>query len=235
MSRRILGALPVVIGVAAAVAACGSQASTAPPATSHTTRPATSHTASAPVAVPAGYRRVGGSAQGISIAIPTSWVAIDLAKETMQQAAKAVQIKGVSSSALLQAMEQLQKLHAIVVYDLRSVTAGPSHFATNLNAYCTPSGVNNTGSSGVPIIKQEAVSQLQQAGAQHFTQQDVTIGGVPGVQTSYQLSSGSGTIYATQLEVLPAQDKACYVTLTGTKGQFPTADMEVFASTAQFP
>lgn len=235
MRSKILGVLPVAIGVAVAVSACSSPASTARPAPSHPARPAASPTTAAAAAVPAGFRRVGGAAQGISIVVPASWVAIDLAKQSIQQGAKAIQIKGVSSSTLIQDMEQLQKFHAVEVFDIQAVTSGASHFATNMSAYCSSSGVNNTGSSGIPLMKQSIAGQLNQVGAKNLTQQDVTIGGVPGVQTSYQLSSATGTIFGTQLEVLPAPNRACFATLTGTAGQFPVADMKIVAATAQFP
>jgi hypothetical protein len=35
--------------------------------------------------------------------------------------------------------------------------------------------------------------------------------------------------------VLPAPDKACFVTLSGSEGQFPAADMRVISAAAQFP
>ena len=69
--------------------------------------------------------------------------------------------------------------------------------------------------------------------ATHITQKDLEIGGVPGVETSYDLTaSGVGTISASQLEVLPAPNKICEVTVSG--GSQGTV-ISVAAATAQFP
>jgi hypothetical protein len=59
---------------------------------------------------------------------------------------------------------------------------------------------------------------------------------VPGVETPYQLhSSGAGTIYGSQLEVLPKPDKACFVTVTDGEGQSAGDVLIVAAATVQFP
>jgi hypothetical protein len=62
------------------------------------------------------------------------------------------------------------------------------------------------------------------------------IGGVPGLDTSYQVySSSQGTIYGSQLEVLPAPDKICFVTVTDGKGESDGSVVSTAAATAQFP
>jgi hypothetical protein len=188
---------------------------------------------SSPPTVPAGYTRVGGTAQGISLAAPSSWVAVDLANETLQSAAKKLNLHGISASALVQDMETLQKAHGVFVMDVKAVVDGQQQFAPNLNAYCSVSGVSDAGAAGVPFMKTLAAAEFEKLGATHITQQDIQIGGVPGVETSYQLSSSSaGTVYASQLEVLPKPDKVCEVTVTGEKqGNV----VRTAAATAQFP
>jgi len=52
------------------------------------------------------------------------------------------------------AAEVLQKLHAILVYDAESATAGdPGHFVPNFDAACGPSGTADVGAAGIPVIK----------------------------------------------------------------------------------
>jgi hypothetical protein len=186
--------------------------------------------------VPAGYTRVGGAAQGISIAAPASWVAVDLSKEAINSAASKLGVSGISSATLIQDMQSLQKLHAVFVADVKSGVNSLHHFAPNLNAYCTVSGVTDSGAAGVPLLKTGAAADFEKTGATHVTQQELPIGGVPGVETSYQLSTtSSGTLYGSQLEVLPAADKACFVTLTVSQGQSADGILSVAAATAQFP
>jgi hypothetical protein len=177
---------------------------------------------------------VGGAGQGISFAVPGAWAAVDLAKETVNQAAAKIGLRGVSQAQLIQDMQSLQKLHALFIVDIRSAVV--QHFATNLNAYCVSSGLNDTGSAGVPVLRQETLAEFQQLHAEHIAQKDVSIGGVPGVETSYNLSSsGAGTLAAAQLEVLPKPDRACFVTLTSTRGHLPAGVIPAVEATARFP
>jgi hypothetical protein len=236
-------AVPVVIGIGLAVTACSSAPGTVKPAVSATHSasatasgsPAASPSGSSSAAsVPAGYTRVGGAAQGISIAAPTSWVAINLAKQSIQSAANSADLKGISSAELVQDMTSLQKLHGIIVFDVASAVDG--HFARNLNAYCSTSGVTEVGAAGVPQVKEEAAAEFKNLDATNITQRELEIGAVPGVDTSYQVhSSTQGTIYGSQLEVLPAPDKICFVTVTVGEGESEGNVASTAAATAQFP
>jgi hypothetical protein len=59
---------------------------------------------------------------------------------------------------------------------------------------------------------------------------------VPGVETSYQdHSSSEGTVYGSQLEVMPGPDKICIVTVTFGRGQSESDVVSTAAATAQFP
>jgi hypothetical protein len=248
MRFSALTASAVAIGLAATVAACSSGGHTtasanSPQAGTGSASPGAAGPASAVPAsaspastgVPAGYQRVGGSAQGISIAVPRSWAAVDLAKESVRQASARLGLNGANDASVVQAMESLQKLHGLFVVDLRPGVIAASRFATNLNAYCINSNLPDSGSAGVPILRQEALTEFQQLHAGHITQKDIRIGGVPGVQTSYTLSSaGPGTLEAAQLEVLPKPNKGCFVTLTAARGQFPRSLLPVVAATAVF-
>ena len=239
--RRL--AVPVVIGIGVAATACSGAPGTVKPAVSAThsasatasgSPAASSAGSSSAVAVPAGYTRVGGAAQGISIAAPTSWVAINLAKQSIQSAAKSADLKGISSAELVQDMTSLQKLHGIIVFDVAS--AVDDHFARNLNAYCSTSGVTEVGAAGVPLVKEEAAAEFKNLDSTNITQRELEIGGVPGVDTSYQVhSSTEGTIYGSQLEVLPASDKICFVTVTVGQGESDGNVITTAAATAQFP
>lgn len=185
--------------------------------------------------VPSGYKRVGGTAQGISVAVPNAWAEINPAKQTMENAAKQLNLPAASASTLVQEAESLVKLHAIIAIDVASAVKSPDHFTRNINAYCVTSGIDDTGSAGVPFLQQAAKAQFSTI-ASNVTQRKVEIGGVPGVETSYQLSTKSGTeIGAAQLEVLPKPDKACFVTLTFGSPQNEGNYLSVAAATAQFP
>lgn len=247
MRIRVVGlALPAVIGMTAAVTSCGSAPATVQPAAPATPSasgsavsgsPAASLAASSsPAPLPAGYTRIGGAAQGVSVAAPASWAVVDPAKESIKNAASKLDLKGISAGTLVQDLQTMQKLHGVMVVDAKSAVDDPSHFARNLNAYCSTSGVTDTGSAGVQLLRTGAAAEFQQMGATNVTQKDIEVGGVPGLETSYQLNSPNmGTLYGSQLEVLPKANDACFVTLSVDAREPAGNILSVAAATAQFP
>jgi hypothetical protein len=152
----------------------------------------------------------------------------------MQQAIKKIGLHGANQATLTQDLQALQKLHAVYAVDTASIASSPGNFATNVNAYCTNSGVSTSGAAGVSILRQSAETELRQLGAQNLSQTDEEIGGIPGVRTSYTLStSAAGTLHASQLEVLPAPSRACFVTLTAA-GPLPTAVLTQIAPSVRY-
>lgn len=238
-------AVPVVIGIGMAVTSCSSAPATVKPAASVTpsasatvsSSPTASPSASSSaVAVPAGYSRIGGATQGISLAAPASWVAVDPTAQSIESAASKTSLNGIPAATLKQDIASVEKLHGVIVFDVKSAVDSPHHFADNLSAYCAASDVNNVGAAGVPLLKSATAAEFAQVKATHLTQRQIEVGGVPGVESSYQLSSSTeGTLYGTQLEVLPAQNKICFVTVTVGQGDSDASVVSTAAATAQFP
>jgi hypothetical protein len=243
----VLSAAVAAIGLAALASACGSSASS-------TFQPASAPTASAPAGAsaaaspstvpegsalppggtPAGYQRIGGPVQGLTVAVPSSWVTVNLGVQTLREAIKKMGLQGADQATLAQTLQALQKLHAVYAVDESSAASSPGNFRANVNAYCISSGLTDSGSTSVPLVRRLAVTELQRLGAQNITQQDVEIGGIPGVQTSYTLStSAAGTLHAAQLEVLPKPERACFVTLTAA-GPLPSAVLTVLAPSVRY-
>ena len=216
------------VGASATGAATGGASTAASPA-------ASTGAATTAAAIPTGYQRVGGSASGISLAVPHSWVSVNLAKQSLESAASKLDLPGINGSTIVQDMQSLQKDHAVFAFDIASAASNPNHYVRNLNAYCLPSGITDTGTAGVPFLAQATKSELSTV-ASGITQHDVVIGGVPGLETSYKLDSGSGAdVQGAQLEVLPKPDVICTVTLSFSSHQTAGNYLAVAAATAQFP
>lgn len=250
MHKRVAGlALPVVIGIGVAVTSCSSTPGTAKPAVSATRSasgaalsgsPTASPAApSSPGSVPAGYTRVGGAAQGISVAAPASWFAVNLAKETPESAESAARnagLSGINATTLFQELESLQKAHGVAAIDVKSAVDSPRHYPRNLNAYCEASGTTDVGAAAVPLIKPLLAAANKKGGATNITLKDLQIGGVPGVEASYQIrSSDYGTLYGWEFVVLPKPDKVCYVDVYVGGGESEGNVPSTAAATAQFP
>lgn len=240
MNKRITGMTVPVLITAALAAACSSQPALSP-APARTARPAARAAAITPApapqaGIPAGYARDGGPAQGISVAAPSSWTAFDLSRQSIAQAARRTGLTGVSADALIASMRALQRLHAVMIADTAWAAAHPDRFVPNLNAYCVLSGLASTGAAGIPLVRTTAAAQLTRLGATRITQRQVLIGDVPGIQTSYQLTTHHGQIiYASQLEVLPAPGKACFVTVSAGTPRTPASVLAVAGATARYP
>ena len=243
MRIKVVGlALPVVIGMVMAVAACGGAPATASAVVSATrsasgspsdgsaASPAASSSASA---VPAGYRRVGGATQGISVAVPAAWVAVNQTAANVARAPGKLGLVGWSASELVQALQTLQAWHGILIYDVKYALANPQKFVPNLNAYCHASGIPE---AGIVIPLSVLTPEYEKLGATHMSEKDLTIGGVPGAEISYQLNTTKvGTIHAAQLVVLPKPGDACFVGVDVGEGVSAGDILSTAAATAQFP
>lgn len=126
----------------------------------------------------AGYHRIGGTAQGVSLAVPDSWVSVNFAQQTLQQAVRQLSLHGVSATSVAGAMRVLIKLRAVYAIDAKSMIASPEH-VTNISAYCGASGITETGSDGLPFLGPSVVAELKQAGAGDLRQTNLMVGGIP--------------------------------------------------------
>src|SRR5258708_27067269 len=113
MKGSWLAASVAAIGLAAAVSACGGSASTTQSSSAPLTSPSASATspASRPPVVPAGYQRIGGAAQGVSLALPSSWVAVNFPEPSLQGAIKKVGLPGGRPATGTPALPGPQKQH----------------------------------------------------------------------------------------------------------------------------
>ncbi len=225
------------IGLAVAVSACGGVGSAG---AARSVSTSASGAASVSAASAAGYKRIGGPAQGVSLEVPDSWAVINFAQgETLQEAMKRLEVIGISQAALRQELQGIQKQNAVSAIDLKSAANSPGHFATNIYAFCGSSGVTDTGSAGMTFLRHEEASGIRQYPVQHVSMTQTLVGGIPGLQVSLSYDAKvAGTIYtldARQLVVLPKPGRVCSVTLTAPAGQIPGAVLTHARTTVNFP
>jgi hypothetical protein len=182
-----------------------------------------------------GDQRMGGAAQGISIVVPGSFSVLDLTSETT--AVNSTVKLGLTRAVvgpLVKEIVQFQRLHAALAVDARGTAARSGQFADNISAYCVGSGTDLTGSSAVPTIKKELANEFAGVQVADVSMDNMPVGGVPGLETTYLLNSPAGTLAAGQLEVAPKPRKFCFVTLTTSQGTFSNSILSAAAQTAQF-
>jgi hypothetical protein len=223
----------VAVALTAVLTACGGSLSSAgKPASSPSQTTSSATPASTSAALPAGYHRIGGPEQGVSLGVPSSWVSVNFTGQTLQQAVRKLKQYGISQSAIAAAQNVLLKLHGVYAIDPETIVTSPGR-ATNINAYCGASGITEAGSSGRYFLRSSVAAGFRQAKATGIRQVNLMVGGIPGVRTSYTLMTSLGATHAAQLEVLPKADRICFITLTG--GKAPASLLTTIAPTVQFP
>lgn len=158
--------------------------------------------------VPAGFKRIGGVENGLSVAVPETWASLDLAKDDLEQGLRR---SGLSGAALERAKESLQALaaaKAVWASDPKSAEASPSRFATNLNGFC-----QSSGAASADEVINAATSQLEQVNAKVSEATEVPIDAGKAVRIVYTFTTGGIEIKGTQYYV-PGTGKTCIVTLS---------------------
>jgi hypothetical protein len=226
--KRSAAAAPVAaVILAVALGACGAHSSGLPPQPSVLPTPRPS--------VPSGDRSFGGSGQGISVDIPSSWTEISTAQAAAAEAIKRISVQGVNVTTMTQDVQRMQKLKGVIAVDVASAADAPGHVATSINAYCAPSGISHSGSAGVAGLRQEVPALAQALQAYDIKTSDEKVGGIPGLQVTYDLNATGGiVVHNVQLQVLPKALDACFVTLSAS-GELPSAVLTTAAATAQYP
>jgi hypothetical protein len=217
MRGSVLAACAAALGLAAVLSACGSSQRLYTPIRS--------------VPIPAGYQRIGGVAQGVYLAVPKSWVVVDLASQTGLQAFMTLLQKTNDSEAISEFeffATPLESVHGVYATDIHSTA-----FATSVSAYCTASGSNKSGRAGLPLLRRGS-SDLPH-GVQNVRRTDVWVGAVPGQELTYSDSNPAvGTMYGAQLEALPSPGRFCVINLYAM-GALPAGMLSKIARTVQYP
>ena len=216
ISRVRVSILAGVVIATAAASACGGSAAK-PQAAATPSSPAASAspsvTSSVPATpLPAGYKWAGSTAEGVMFAVPDTWAAIDLSKISLTQAVHRFWPKGLSSSMMAE-LKQLSQQHAVYFADLASAVQSPNKFATNGNAFCSPTALAG-GQGSSTALKTAMRTQYGAMGAHSIVMRDVTIDGDAGIKATFTLTSGAITLADTQYTVLTKSSRLCYVTLT---------------------
>jgi hypothetical protein len=223
----MLRAVPAaVLAVAAlALAGCGGTSS---PAASATSAPATSASAASPAATvsaatagkpsqapPAGYQWVGIGPQNLWLAVPDSWVVLNLSNMSVTQAMERVRLKGQPAAAMRKDLEGLKQNHGIVVMDLASAATSPVKFASNVNAFCT-SAAMEPGTGAASALQSGLKAEYAKVGAHVLAVKKITVSdSAVIVRLRIQLQSTAGyTVDELQYADLTNQGRICYTTFS---------------------
>jgi hypothetical protein len=223
----------IVTGVSIAAAGC---------AGSSTPQPTATHQASAPPATfsappiqasgqrpaeqpPAGYRWAGSSAQGIWVAIPKTWVALNLAKLSLSQVTKRFATTGIGTTAMQADLANLKKQDALFFADLASYVTSAHGFTTNASALCTPATAIEPGAAGIAGLQAAMRAEYAKLKARVLSVAPVSVAGGQAFAAKLALTSTAGfDITELQVVILSSTGHSCFVT-------FSTDDAAAFLHT----
>jgi len=164
-------------------------------------------------APPHGFQWVGNSSQGIWVAVPKSWVAIDLSRLTVRQALHT--LKGVSSATMRADLKTLKQHKALFVADLNSASASAHHFATNVNAFCNSEAIQ-PGPGAASIFDKALRNEYNTIHAHVVSLKNTQVSSTAVViQTKLTLQATAGyTLTELQTANITNHSKICEVTLS---------------------
>lgn len=215
--RRLFTAV-VMTGVMVTAAACaGSTPKSTPSAASPTvsSSPQAASGQQPTSAPPTGYVWHGSSIQGIWVAIPKSWVALNLANMSLGQVTKRFATTGIGTAAMQADLANLKKQNALFFADLASYATSAHAFTTNASALCSPASVIQPGAGSIPGLEAGMRAEYAKIKARVLSVKPVTVAGGQAFAAKLALTSDAGyTITELQVVVLSSAGQTCFVTFS---------------------
>jgi hypothetical protein len=181
-------------------------------------------------APPTGYEWHGSSIQGIWVAIPKSWVALNLANMSLSQVTKRFSTTGIGTAAMQADLANLKKQNALFFADLASYVTSAHAFTTNASALCPPAAVVQPGASSIPGLEAGMRAEYAKIKARVLSVKRVTVAGGEAFAAKLALTSNAGyTITELQVVVLSSAGQTCFVTFST---DHPTAFLPTFDKAA---
>ncbi|GAB1822684.1 hypothetical protein [Herbidospora sp. RD11066] len=169
--------------------------------------------------VPSGFHRIGGTATGLSIGVPTSWKSADFSKPDGEAQMNATGLTGEALERARKTLRALISTKAVYAVDLASQQESPAGLVTNLSGLCAPS----VGASDDALIA-AAKKEIAAYDAKIVDARPVTMGTVRGVRIRYTAEMYGTQSQGTQYYIPSPKGTTCVVTLTtdlpGKEGLF---------------
>ncbi|MFE3452760.1 hypothetical protein ACFXJ8_27930 [Nonomuraea sp. NPDC059194] len=156
---------------------------------------------------PEGFERIGSDANGVTVAVPDEWDAIDLTKDDIEKLLERSDLSDEQKERVKQDTQTLAANKAVFAVDRQSTKASPTGFITNLNAFCQP------GQDSAEQLMDANTKGLEEFGAKVSEATKVQIAGGEAARILYTLPVGNIEIKGTQFHV-PTSDTVCTVTLS---------------------
>ncbi|WP_344982300.1 hypothetical protein [Streptosporangium fragile] len=181
-----------------------------PPVASPTEPPATGEPEGAPEPgpMPEGFKRIGSAENGLTVAVPQEWIALDLSKDDLEEGLRRSGLTGAAAQQARKSLQTLVDSKGIWATDSASVKASPNGFATNLNGFCQA-----VQAPSMDQLINETRTQLEQLNAKVTDAKTVRLGSTEAARIVYTFPTNGVDIHGTQY-YLPGSGKTCIITLS---------------------
>lgn len=165
-----------------------------------------------PAAAPAGWQKIGGQTNGLTVSVPGDWQVADFSAAEIESNLENLDLPGTNKQMLQQSLSVLRTRKAVFAVDPASASSG---FANNINGFCQP------GSPSIEALRSQAEAAFQQLGATNIQVLTTNVAGRPAVKVSYGLTAGAADLKGLQAQVPDASGKVCILTVTAQRSSFP--------------
>lgn len=166
-------------------------------------------------AAPAGYKWAGSATMLVWVAIPQTWVALNLARLSVSQATRQFATTGIGNSTLRADLTTLKAEGALFFADPRSGGTSANGFTTNATALCQPATGTSAGAGTIAGLETAMRAEYAQIKARvtAVTPTSVTGGHAFAAQLALTVSAG---YRLTELQVVALSDsgRTCIITFS---------------------
>jgi hypothetical protein len=164
---------------------------------------------------PAGYKWAGSSTMLVWVAIPQTWVALDLARVSVGQAAREFASTGIGYSTLRADLAALKQEGALFFADPQSGTTSPHGFTTNATALCQPAAGTSAGPVTIGGLEAAMRSEYAQIKARVLAVTPASVAGGKAFAARLGLTASAG-YGLTELQVVALSDsgRTCIITFS---------------------
>jgi hypothetical protein len=159
--------------------------------------------------LPAGFKRIGGPANGLSVGVPEAWTVFDPDEEDVRQRLAEGGLSGRSLDEAMAMIQEIKARKAIYALDPESAKQSPRQFPTNINGFCQER-IGASADALIDLVKK----QLATVNASVIDARQVPLTTTTAVRVKYVMPRQGVLIRGSQYYVPLDNGKTCIITIT---------------------
>jgi hypothetical protein len=166
-------------------------------------------------AAPAGYKWAGSDTMRVWVAIPRTWVALDLGRVSLSQATRKFAASGTGYSTLRADLAILKEEGALFFADPGSGTTSAHGFTTNATALCQPATGTSAGPGAIANLEATMRAEYAQIKARVVAVAPASVTGGRAFAARLTLTASAGySLTEMQVVALSGSGRTCVITFS---------------------